>query len=82
LDKTPDEIRARLLKVFSERFEIDNPNPDEDLREAYDFDSIDAIDLLREIELMLETKLTIEQKKSAMSIRTINDVVDYVSSLV
>ena len=79
---TPDEIRVRILKVFRERFEIDSPHQDENLREVYEFDSIDAIDLLREIELMLGTKLTIDQKKAAMNISTINQIVDYVSSLV
>jgi acyl carrier protein len=78
---TPDEIRVRILKVFHDRFEIDNPGLDENLREVYEFDSIDAIDLLREIELMLGTVLTINQKKAAMGIRTINQIVDYVSTL-
>ncbi len=71
----------KILKVFRDRFEIDNPGLDENLREVYEFDSIDAIDLLREIELILGTKLTINQKKSAMGIRTINQIVDYVSTL-
>jgi len=81
LTMTPDEIRVRILNIFRDRFEIESPQQDEDLRDVYEFDSIDAIDLLREIELMLGTKLTIEQKKAAMNIRTINQVVDYVSSL-
>ena len=78
---TRDEIRASILKVFSDRFEIDHPGLDEDLREAYEFDSIDAIELLREIELMLGTKLTRDEKKLAMEIRTINQIVDYVVAL-
>jgi len=81
LDMTRDEIQARILKVFSDRFEIDNPGLDEDLREVYEFDSIDAIELLREIELMLETTLTLNQKKGAMRIRTINQIIDYVPQL-
>lgn len=78
---TPDEIREKILKVFRERFEIDRPHQDEDLREVYEFDSIDAIDLLREIELMRGTKLTLDQKKAAINIRTIRQIVDYVASL-
>ena len=81
MDMTRDEIQARILKVFSDRFEIDNPGLDEDLREVYEFDSIDAIELLREIELMLETTLTLNQKKGAMRIRTINQIIDYVPQL-
>ncbi len=81
MNMTRDEIQARILKVFSDRFEIDNPGLDEDLREVYEFDSIDAIELLREIELMLETTLTLNQKKGAMRIRTINQIIDYVPQL-
>ena len=78
---TRDEIQARILKVFSDRFEIDDPGLDADLREVYEFDSIDAIELLLEIELMLETTLTLNQKKGAMRIRTINQIIDYVPQL-
>ncbi|MFZ1985029.1 MAG: phosphopantetheine-binding protein [Desulfatitalea sp.] len=78
---TRDEISARILKIFSDRFEIDQPGLDEDLREVYEFDSIDAIELLREIELMLGTVLTREEKKGAMEIRTIDQIVDYVVAL-
>jgi acyl carrier protein len=49
---TRDEITARLLTIFSEKFEM-NPALDDDLREVHEFDSIDAIELLREIEIML-----------------------------
>ena len=78
---TRDEIRANILKIFSDRFEIDHPGLDEDLREVYEFDSIDAIELLREIELMLGTVLTRDEKKLAMEIRTIDQIVDYVVAL-
>ncbi len=81
MDMTQDEIHTKILKVFSDRFEIDNPGSDEDLREVYEFDSIDAIELLREIELMLGTELTLKQKQAAMGIRTINQIVDYVATL-
>ncbi|KJS29946.1 MAG: acyl carrier protein [Desulfatitalea sp. BRH_c12] len=75
---TRDEICSRILAIFSEKFEIDNPGLDDDLREEHEFDSIDAIELLREIEVMLDSQLTQEEKKSAMTIRTINDIVAYV----
>ena len=78
---TRDEIRASILKVFQDRFEIDHPGLDEDLRAAYEFDSIDAVELLREIELLLGTVLTRNEKKAAMEIRTINQIVDYVAAL-
>ena len=78
---TRDEIRASILKVFCDRFEIDHPALDEDLGAAYEFDSIDAVELLREIELLLGTVLTRNEKKAAMDIRTINQIVDYVAAL-
>jgi len=78
---TRDEIHASILKVFYDRFEIDHPGPDEDLREVYEFDSIDAIELLREIELMLGTALTRDEKKAAMGIRTIGQIIDYIAVL-
>jgi acyl carrier protein len=77
-----EEIQSRILKVFREQFEIKDPGLDEDLREVYEFDSIDAIELLREIEIMLGLKLTREDKKKAMDIRTINQILDYIDSIV
>ncbi len=78
---TRDEIGVEIIRIFNELFEIENPGNDDDLREAYEFDSIDAIELLREIEIMLASPLTQPEKKKAMEIRTINDIIDYVESL-
>ena len=79
---TRDKIRDTILKVFETEFEIVNPGLDDDLRGMHGFDSIDAIELLREIEDMLGYELTQEQKKSAMdSIRTLNQILDYVEGL-
>ncbi len=79
---TRDEIERSILTVFNEQFEIENPNLDDDLREVHEFDSIDAIELLREIEIMLDAQLTRPEKKAAMEIRTIRQIVDYVETLV
>lgn len=78
---TRDEIRAEIIRIFSEQFEIDNPGLDDDLRETYEFDSIDAIELLREIEILLNSELTRAEKKNAMEIRTINQILDYIELL-
>ncbi|MDL2328820.1 phosphopantetheine-binding protein [Desulfosarcina sp. OttesenSCG-928-A07] len=78
---TRDDITRNLLAIFAKQFEIENPGMDEDLREAYEFDSIDAIELLREIELMLGDPLTRDEKESAMTIRTFGQIVDYVEGL-
>lgn len=76
-----DQIRAALNTIFKERFQIVEPGVDENLRDAYEFDSIDAVELLHEIEIMLGTKLTQAEKKSAMGIRTINQIIDYIEAL-
>ncbi len=78
---TKSEISTAILKIFNEQFEIEQPGLDDDLREIYEFDSIDAIELLREIEILLSTQLTREEKKAAMDIRTINHIIDYVDGL-
>jgi acyl carrier protein len=78
---TRKEIQSQIMAVFAEAFEIDNPDPDDDLREVHEFDSIDAIELLAEIEKMLKSELTQDEKKQAMGIRTINQICDYVESL-
>lgn len=78
---TKSDIISAILNIFHEQFEIADPSLDDDLREVYEFDSIDAIELLREIEVLLNTQLTREEKKAAMDIRTINHIVDYVADL-
>jgi len=78
---TRDEIKSEIIKIFRDQFEIENPGLDEDLRETYEFDSIDAIELLREIELLLDSELSLEEKKKAMEIRTINHILDYIEWL-
>lgn len=78
---TREELQNEILKILSREFEINNPDLDDDLREKYEFDSIDAIELLIEIEKLLKRELTQEEKKQSMDIRTINHVCDYVEAL-
>jgi acyl carrier protein len=78
---TRAEIRTAILRIFNDQFEIVDPGLDDELREAYEFDSIDAIELLREIEILLESQLTQDEKKAAMDVRTINQIVDYVENI-
>jgi len=78
---TRDEIETALHHIFREKFEIENPGIDEDLREMYEFDSIDAIELLQEIEILLNSELTRPEKKKAMEIRTIRHIVQYIQDL-
>jgi acyl carrier protein len=76
-----DVIKSEIIRIFSEQFEIEDPGLDDDLREAYEFDSIDAIELLSEIEILLGSKLTRAEKRNAMEIRNINQILDYIELL-
>jgi len=79
---TRQEIETEIKIIFQREFEIENPGFDDDLREKYEFDSIDAIELLLEIERMLDSELTQEEKKQAMDIRTINQICDYIERII
>ena len=78
---TRQEIEREVKSIFQREFEIENPGMDDNLREAYDFDSIDAIELLLEIERFLGSELSQEEKKQAMDIRTINQICDYIERI-
>ena len=79
---TREQITLEILNIFSREFEIEQPGLDNDLRDTYEFDSVDAIELLLGIERLLNSELTHDEKKMAMEIRTINHIVDYVEGLV
>lgn len=78
---TRQEIEQEIKNIFRREFEVENPGMDNDLRDAYGFDSIDAIELLLEIEKFLGFELTQEEKKQAIGIRTINQICDYVERI-
>ncbi len=78
---TREAIEAEIRRIFLQEFEIEDPAMDADLREAYQFDSIDAIELLVEIERFLGSELTMEEKKRAMDIRTVRQICAYVEDL-
>ena len=78
---TRKELQDKLLEIFEQNFEIENPGLDDNLREQHEFDSIDAIELLAEIERLLGVSLSQEEKKMAMDVRTFNDICDYVESI-
>jgi acyl carrier protein len=80
-DMTREELRSEIIVICSREFEMENPDPDDDLREKYGFDSIDGIELLIQIEKMLQTELTQEEKKQSLNIRTINQVCDYIENI-
>lgn len=79
---TREDILARILEILKEEFEIENPGLDDNLREVHNFDSIDAIELLENIEKLLKSSLTQEEKKQMMTVQTINQVLDYIEGLI
>ena len=78
---TRAEIESEIIRIFREGFEIDQPEPDDNLRDKYQFDSIDAIELLVAIEKFLGSELTQAEKKHAMDIRSLRQVFDYMETL-
>ena len=78
---TRQEIQREVINIFLREFEIENPEIDDDLRETYEFDSIDAIELLLAIENFLGYEITQEEKKQAINIRTINQICDYIEKI-
>jgi len=78
---TRQDIEKEVRRIFLKEFEVENPEMDVNLREAYGFDSIDAIELLLEIEKFLNSELTQQEKKQAMDIRTMRQIIDYVEML-
>jgi acyl carrier protein len=79
---TRDDITAKILAILTEDFEFEQPGLTDNLRDDHGFDSIDAIELLGKIEMtILGFSLTREEKERAMSIRTINDIVNYIEEI-
>ena len=78
---TREELKDKILTILTEDFEFEQPGLNDNLRNDHGFDSIDAIELLGKIELILGYTLTREEKEKAMGIRTINDILDYIETI-
>lgn len=76
-----DDLQEKILQILIEDFEFEKPGLNDNLRDDHGFDSIDAIELLGKIELILGYSLTWEEKEKAMAIRTINDILDYIETI-
>jgi acyl carrier protein len=76
-----DVLQKKILTILTEDFEFEQPGLNDNLRDDHGFDSIDAIELLGKIELILGFSLTWEEKEKAMEIRTINDILDYIETI-
>ncbi len=73
-----EEIQATIINFIVTNFEMSDVGLDDDLNAVHGFDSIDAIELLREIETLMKTKLTRDEEEAAMTIRTVNEIVDFI----
>ncbi len=73
-----EEIQTTIINFIETNFEMSDIGLDDDLNAVHGFDSIDAIELLREIETLMKTKLTRDEEEAAMTIRTVNEIVDFV----
>ncbi len=78
---TRDELKEKIVAVLVDEFEFENPGLTDNLRDDHGFDSIDAIELLAKIEAMLGFQISRKDKEQAMSIRTINDILDYIETI-
>lgn len=76
-----DVIQEKILTILTEDFEFERPGLNDNLRDDHGFDSIDAIELLGKIELILGFTLSRAEKERAMGIRTINDILDYIETV-
>jgi acyl carrier protein len=81
MQRTRKQIEEYILKLLKDEFEIENPDLNINLTEAYEFDSIDAIALLEHVEDFIKTPLSQEEKKQAMEIRTINQICGFIESV-
>jgi len=73
-----EEIQTTIINFIETSFEMSDVGLDDDLNAIHGFDSIDAIELLREIETLMKTKLTRDEEESAMTIRTVRQIVDFI----
>ncbi len=77
---TREQIYAELSKQLVELFEIDAEKirPEAKLYEDLDLDSIDAVDMIVQLQKVIEKRFKPEDFKN---VRTVNDVVDVVEKI-
>ena len=80
LPMTREQIYAELSKQLVELFEIDAEKirPEAKLYEDLDLDSIDAVDMIVQLQKVIEKRFKPEDFKN---VRTVSDVVDVVEKI-
>ena len=78
---TEAEVMAITNKVFVEAFEIDEKDltPDARIFEDFGLDSLDTVDLV--VALQQEFKVKIRDDERVRSIRTLNDVYQFILTI-
>jgi acyl carrier protein len=76
-----DKLELYLREILLRCFEIEDAGFDDDLVECFGFDSIDAIELLQEIEGFIGIDLTREEEKQLVGVRTLRQVIDCIESI-
>ncbi|BDY04380.1 acyl carrier protein [Ferrimonas sp. YFM] len=76
-----EQLLAELSAILIEEFEIDADDiqPDANLYEDLDLDSIDAVDLVIKLQQSSGVKIQPEEFKA---VRTVNDVLDALEKLI
>lgn len=79
--KNKDEVFRELSAIMDELFEVPKSNISLESRfyEDLDLDSIDAVDLIGQLQVVLGERVNPDDFKS---IRTVGDVVDVVASMI
>lgn len=77
---THDEIYQQLKQILFDNFEIEKERItlDANLYTDLDLDSIDAVDLVIQVQELIGTKIGPDEFKAA---RTVNDVIEVVAGL-
>ena len=75
---TRDEIQQHLLSTLERKFDIKAPDPLAPLGDKYGLDSIDALELLMDLEATHGIVLTQTEKKELFAHRTVESIVNYI----
>ncbi|MFH1134476.1 MAG: phosphopantetheine-binding protein [Pseudomonadota bacterium] len=74
------DIEETILGILETEFEIVNPDKDANLAEKFDFDSIDALEVLIQVEEKYGP-MTMDHKKQLFEYRTVNQICDYLTQI-
>lgn len=75
------EIEVKVIQILLDECEIENPGLDENLKDIYAFNSIDLVGIIIEVEQLLGSNLSRDEKEQAATILTLRDIIDYVEEI-